>query len=85
MQFPVAIETDDSVSAFGIVVPDLPGCFSAGDSLEEAMANIVDAIEHHCAALEDDGQSVPAPRLVGAWLNRKEFEGWTWTTVEVPL
>ena len=32
MRYPVAIETGDAKHAFGVVVPDLPGCFSAGDT-----------------------------------------------------
>ena len=38
MYYPIAIEPGDDKHAFGVVIPDLPGRFSAGDSLEEAMA-----------------------------------------------
>lgn len=44
MKFPIAIEAGTDTSAFGVVVPDLPGCFSAGDALDEAYANAVEAI-----------------------------------------
>ena len=37
--FPVYLETDDDFQTFGVVVPDLPGCVSAGDSVEEAFEN----------------------------------------------
>ena len=33
MRYPIAIELGDEAQAFGVVVPDLPGCFSAGDTL----------------------------------------------------
>lgn len=36
--FTIAIEPDDDNHAFGVVVPDLPGCFFAGDTLEQAYA-----------------------------------------------
>jgi hypothetical protein len=39
MRYPIAIETGDAEHAYGVVVPDLPGCFSAGDTLDEALAN----------------------------------------------
>ena len=39
MRYPIAIETGDAKHAYGVVVPDLPGCFSAGDTLDEALAN----------------------------------------------
>ena len=34
MKFPIAIEPGDNSHAYGVVVPDLPGCFSAGDTIE---------------------------------------------------
>ena len=39
MRYPIAIEPGDETSAFGVIIPDLPGCYSAGDTLEEARAN----------------------------------------------
>ena len=44
MKYPIAIEPGDKDTAFGVVVPDLPGCFSAGDDLEEAMENVKESI-----------------------------------------
>ena len=44
MRYPIAIETGDDSHAFGVVVPDLPGCFSAGDTLDEAIDNAKEAI-----------------------------------------
>ena len=44
MRYPVAIEPGTETEAFGVVVPDLPGCFSAGDTMEEAMAKAEEAI-----------------------------------------
>ena len=40
MKYPIAIEPGDDSSSWGVVVPDLPGCFSASD------AGIDNAIEH---------------------------------------
>jgi len=45
MRFPIVIEPGDEQHAFGVVVPDLPGCFSAGDTLDEAIDNAKEAIE----------------------------------------
>ena len=44
MRYPVAIEPGTETEAFGVVVPDLPGCFSAGDTMEEAMTKAEEAI-----------------------------------------
>ena len=51
MRYPIAIETGDSKHAFGVVVPDLPGCFSAGDTLDEALTNAREAILLHLEGL----------------------------------
>lgn len=37
MRYPIVIEPGSGETAFGVVVPDLPGCFSVGDSLDEAI------------------------------------------------
>jgi predicted RNase H-like HicB family nuclease len=42
--------TDDGIS---VSVPGLPGCWSEGDTEEEALANIQDAIQDYVAALEE--------------------------------
>ena len=44
MRYPIAIEPGDEAQAFGVVVPDLPGCFSAGDTLDEALSNAEEAV-----------------------------------------
>jgi len=64
MLYPVAVEAGDAKHAFGVVVPDLPGCFSAGDTFEEALVNAREAIELHVEALLDAGDRVPAPSSV---------------------
>ena len=40
-----AIVHKDSDSAYGIVIPDLPGCYSAGDTFDELMSNVDEAID----------------------------------------
>jgi predicted RNase H-like HicB family nuclease len=39
--------------------PSLPGCISQGQTREEAVANIKEAIQGYIAALEEDGLPVP--------------------------
>jgi len=46
-------------SAYGVTVPDIPGCFSAGDSMTEALANAVEAIEMNLELLSEQDASVP--------------------------
>jgi predicted RNase H-like HicB family nuclease len=60
MDYVIVIERagDGTYSAY---VPDLPGCVSSGDTLEELEANIADAVRGHIEALRETGQAVPLP------------------------
>ena len=44
MKFIVVLHTDDG-QRFGVTVPDLPGCFSGGDSLDDALCSVREAID----------------------------------------
>ena len=85
MRFIIAIEPGDEGHAYGVVVPDLPGCFSAGDTLDEAIDNAREAIDLHCETLIEDGGDIPAPRLLAEHQADPEFAGWVWAVVEVPV
>ena len=50
MQYPVVIHKDVE-SIYGVTVPDLPGCFSAGETLEEAGESAQEAIACHLEGL----------------------------------
>lgn len=85
MRYPIAIEAGNEHQAFGVAVPDLPGCFSAGDSLDEALDNAKEAIEAWLEAVIDDGGSVPEPGSLTLHQGNPEFAGWIWAVVEVDL
>ena len=61
MHYPIAIETGTGTQAYGVVVPDLPGCFSAGDTLNEAMDNAREAVELWLEVAIDDDMAIPEP------------------------
>jgi predicted RNase H-like HicB family nuclease len=50
--------SDGTYSAY---VPDLPGCVSCGDSVEELKQNIEEAVQGHIECLRETGQPVPPP------------------------
>ena len=54
MRFPIVIHKDRD-SDYGVTVPDLPGCFSAGNTTDEALSNAIEAIECHIEGLLLDG------------------------------
>ena len=85
MRYPIAIESGDEQHAFGVAVPDLPGCFSAGDTLDEAIDNAREAIELWLETVIDDGGSVPAPRPISEHQSDPGYSGWIWAVVEVDL
>jgi antitoxin HicB len=51
---------------FAAIVPDLPGCMSDGETPEEAIANVADAIEVWLEAARDMGRDIPRPSRVAA-------------------
>ena len=83
MRYPVTIETGSDTAAFGIVVPDLPGCFSAGDTIDQAMGNVEEAIDLWIEAALDAGQEIPAPSTLDAIQARPEFTGWAFGVVTI--
>lgn len=84
MKFPVVIHKDKD-SDFGVTFPDLPGCFSAGDTIEEALANAQEAAECHIEGFLLDSEPVPVARTIEEHKNKKEFKNGIWAIVDVDL
>lgn len=59
MNYVVIVEKGET--SYGAYVPDLPGCVAVGETREEAMQLIREAIEFHLEGLRQDGRPVPAP------------------------
>ncbi|MEQ1556246.1 MAG: type II toxin-antitoxin system HicB family antitoxin [Gallionella sp.] len=83
LTYPIAIEIGDAQHAFGVVVPDLPGCFSAGDTLEEAYTNAKQAIEAHLDLCLEYQQAIPARKSLDEHRTHPEYAGWIWALIEV--
>ena len=83
MRYPIAIEPGNENTAFGVVVPDLPGCFSAGDTLDEAMSGAEEAIALWIDATLDAGDAIPSPSSLDAVRLNPEFEGWIFAIVAI--
>ncbi len=71
MRYPVILHTDDGKN-FGVTVPDLPGCFSHGISVKDALINAEEAILLHAEALIGDADPVPDPSDV---IDLAQFHG----------
>jgi predicted RNase H-like HicB family nuclease len=85
VRYTVAIETGDRKHAFGVIVPDLDGCFSAGDTLDEALTNAQEAILLHLEGLLDEGKPFPKPTSIEQLRSKRKFRGWTWAVVEIDM
>lgn len=59
MRYAVVIEKTET--SFGAYVPDLPGCVAVGETREEVVKLIQEAIELHIDSLKQDGQPIPLP------------------------
>jgi len=60
MRYAVVIEKGEK--SYGAYVPDLPGVISVGDSEEEAIANVRQAIALHLEGLRQAGEEIPEAR-----------------------
>lgn len=83
IRYPIAIEIGNETTAFGVIVPDLAGCFSAGDTLDEAIDNAKEAITLHIDGLLDDNETIPTPSPVSRYSSLSEYAGYIWALVEI--
>lgn len=62
-RFRVILELNE-LGGYTVTVPLLPGCISEGDTKEEALANIKEAIELYIESLQADGEPIPAEEAI---------------------
>jgi predicted RNase H-like HicB family nuclease len=60
---------DGKAGAYGVVVPDLPGCTSAGKTTDEALRRAIDAVRLWAEDARADGEPLPKARTVDALRN----------------
>lgn len=75
IQYPILIEKGDDKTAWGIIVPDIPGCFSAADNDADILTNAREAILFHLASLGE----IPKPSR----LSDINTDGFTVELVEI--
>jgi predicted RNase H-like HicB family nuclease len=84
MNYAIAIEHEKG-KAYGVQVPDLSGCFSAGDTMDEAIANAAEAVAFHIEGLLDAGEKIPAPQSIESHSTNPAYAGMIWAVVPVDL
>ena len=84
MRYPLAIHKDEK-SCYGVTVPDIPGCFSAGETLDEAVENVHEAISNHLEILAEDGVLAPSASTIEDHQSNPDFEGATWAFADLDV
>lgn len=75
----------DPDSDYGVTVPDLPGCFSAGETMDDALVQAVEGIECHLEGLLLDNEPMPTPRTIEIHRKNPDYADGVWALVNVDL
>jgi len=85
MTFFIAIHKDAD-SSFGVSVPDLPGCVTAGDTIDKALSLAKQAIELHLEGMLEDGVDVPdLSDDIDALRQHPDYTDAIWAAIKVDL
>ena len=84
MRYPVVLHKDPD-SDYGVTVPDVPGCYSAGSTVDEALQSAKEAVECHLEGLLRDGENIPQPSAIEQHQGNADFVGGTWAYVDIDL
>jgi len=69
----IALVHKDEGTSYGVSFPDVPGCVSAGDTFEQAVANAAQALAGHLDLMKADGDPIPSPRSYDELKRNPEF------------
>lgn len=81
----VAVIHKDAGTGYGVTVPDLPGCSSAGDTLEEAVESAREAIACHIERMLLDGEPIPERASLETHQADENHKGGVWVLVPVDV
>jgi len=83
MEMPIAIHKDEN-SVYGVTVPDVPGCYSWGETIDEAIKNAKEAIYSHYEVMAEtaEGLSIRSSKIEDLATD-KEYAGAIWALVDV--
>ncbi|BAP43945.1 CopG family transcriptional regulator [Pseudomonas sp. StFLB209] len=81
MKFPVVLHKDSNTD-FGVTIPDVPRCFSAGATFEEALDNVREALALHFEGLVEDDEELPEAASIESHITNPEYQGGIWAVVE---
>lgn len=79
------MERGDSDKSFGVLFPDIPGCFSAGDTFEEAITNAKEALLGYLEVCHLDDEPLPVAGNIDDHMKNPDFNQYIWSFVEVDI
>jgi predicted RNase H-like HicB family nuclease len=83
MELPIALHKDEG-SVYGVTVPDVPGCYSWGDTIDQAMRNAKQAIYSHFEAVIENGGNLDiSPSSIEELSKSDDFQGVIWALVDI--
>ena len=84
MKYPIVIHKDQD-SDYGVSFPDIPGCFTAGTSIEEAISMSQEAAECHIEGLLMDSEPIPVAASIEVHRNNTAYKDGIWALIEVDV
>lgn len=84
MKYSIVVHKDNN-SDYGVTVPDIPGCYTAGSSMEEAIDMAQEAIECHIEGLLIDSDPIPLSSAIEKHQKNPEYKNGVWAMVEVDI
>ena len=82
--YPIVIHKEPD-SDYSVTVPDLPGCITAGDTLDDAQNQALEAIQCHIEGMLLDGEPVPEPKDLTYHQDNPDYAEGTWKFVAITL
>ena len=81
MIFPVVLHKDAD-SEYGVTVPDVPGCFSAGDIASQALKNVQEALTLHFEGMVAEGRALPQAQEVDVHMANPDYAAGVWAVID---
>lgn len=84
MKYPIVIHKDKN-SDYGVTIPDIPGCFSVGTSIEKAIAMSQEAAECHIEGMLLDSEPIPVPTSIENHKDNPNYKDGLWALVDIDI
>ncbi|MBL4826005.1 MAG: type II toxin-antitoxin system HicB family antitoxin [SAR324 cluster bacterium] len=84
MKYPIVLHKEKD-SDYGVTIPDVPGCYTAGSTIEEAIAMAQEAIQCHLEGLLIDKEPLPLSSSIEENQKNPDFENGIWAIVDIDI